>query len=53
MFFRLGALNKFAIFTGKHQYWSLFLIKLEAYNIIKKKIQHRCFTGVFRMSSNI
>ena len=28
MFFRIGALNKFAIFTGKHLCWSRFLIKL-------------------------
>ena len=31
-------LKIFAIFTGKHPCWSLFLIK-----IIKKWLQHRCF----------
>ena len=31
MFFKIGVLKKFAIFTGKHLYWSLFLI-----NFIKK-----------------
>ena len=29
IFFKIGALNKFAIFTGKHLCWSLFLIKKE------------------------
>ena len=28
MFFKIGALVKFANFTGKYQCWSLFLIKL-------------------------
>ena len=30
MFFKIGVLKKFAKFTGKHLYWSLFLIKLQA-----------------------
>ena len=30
IFFKIGALKKFAIFTGKHLCWSLFLIKLQA-----------------------
>ena len=30
MFFKIGALKNFAIFTGKPLYWSLFLIKLQA-----------------------
>ena len=29
MFFKLGVLANFAIFTGKHLCWSLFLIKLQ------------------------
>ena len=32
MFLKIGVLNKFAIFTGKHLCWSIFLIKLEAWN---------------------
>ena len=28
MFSKIGALKKFAIFTGKHLCWSLFLINL-------------------------
>ena len=31
MFCKNGALKNFAIFTGKHQCWSLFLIKLQAF----------------------
>ena len=27
MFFKIGGLKRFAIFTGKHLYWSLFLIR--------------------------
>ena len=36
MFFNVGVLENFAIFTGKHLYWSLFLIKLQACNFVKK-----------------
>ena len=43
MFFKKGALKSFAIFTGKCLCWSLFLIKLQAYNFIKKRFQHRSF----------
>ena len=32
MFFKIGVLTNFAIFTGKHLCWSLFLIKLETFN---------------------
>ena len=38
MFLKIGILNNFAIFTGKHLSWSLFLSKP-----IKKKLQHRRF----------
>ena len=31
MFFRIGILKNFAMFTGKHFRWSLFLIKLQAF----------------------
>ena len=30
MFFKTGAIRNFAVFTGKHLRWSLFLIKLQA-----------------------
>ena len=35
MFFKIGVLKNFAMFTGKHLCWSLFLIKLQAF---------RCFS---------
>ena len=31
MFFKIGALKNFAYFTGRHLCWSLFLIKLQAF----------------------
>ena len=30
MFFKIAVLKKFAIFTGKHLCWSLFLIKQQS-----------------------
>ena len=44
MFFKKGALKSFAIFTGKCLCWSLFLIKLQAYNFIKKEIPTQEFS---------
>ena len=38
MFFKIGFLKNFAIFTGKHLGWSLFFI-----NFMKRRLQHRCF----------
>ena len=31
MFFKIGVLKNFAMFTGKHLCWSLFLIKMQAF----------------------
>ena len=31
MFFEIGSLKNFAIFTGKHLCWGLFLIKLQIF----------------------
>ena len=31
MFFKIGVLKSFAMFTGKHMCWSPFLIKLQAW----------------------
>ena len=39
IFFKIGALNSFTIFTGKHLCWSLF----KAFNVINKRLQHRCY----------
>ena len=44
MFFKIGVLKNFAIFTGKCLCWSLFLIKLQAYNFIKKEIPTQEFS---------
>ena len=38
--------KNFANFIGKHLFWSLFLIKLQAFRpatLLKKKLQHKCF----------
>ena len=45
MFFEIGVLKGFAIFTGKYLCWSLFLIVagLKACDFLKKKLQYRCF----------
>ena len=46
MFFKIGVLKKFAIFTGKHLCWSPFLLKLwtQACNFNKKKTPTQVFT---------
>ena len=41
MFFEVGVLKNFAIFTGKHL--EPLFIKLQACNFINKRLQHRCF----------
>ena len=45
-FLQTGVLKKFAIFTGKHLCWSLFLKKLPAWwpETLWKRLQHRCFS---------
>ena len=46
MFCKKVVLQKFANVIRKHLCWSLFLIKLQAFqicNFIKKILQHRCF----------
>ena len=42
MFFKLGVLKNFAIFTGIQLCWILFLKKLQACNFNKKRLQHKC-----------
>ena len=53
MFFEVGVLENFTIFTGKHLYWSLFLVILQVFkpaadvqacNFIKKRLQLKGFT---------
>ena len=46
VFYKKIVLNNFAIFTEKHLCWYLFFNKnagLQAWNFIKKRLQHRCF----------
>ena len=46
VFYKKAVFKNFAIFTGKHLCWSLFLIKLQALwrgTLFKKRHQHRCF----------
>ena len=38
MFFKIGVLKNFAIFTGKHLCWSLFLIKWQAFRCFPENI---------------
>ena len=40
MFFKAGVLKNFSNFTGKHLWWSLFLIKLQV-------LKHKCFPVKF------
>ena len=51
--FKINVLINFAIFTGKHLCWSLFLIKsdLNACNFMKKRLQHKCFPVKFVKST--
>ena len=52
IYFKIGVLKKFTNFTGKHLCWSFFLIKVQnkAYNLIKKRLQHRYFPDKFAKS---
>ena len=36
MFFKIGVLKNFANFIGKHQCWSIFLIKLQVWTLLKR-----------------
>ena len=44
-FYKKGVLKNFAIFTGKHLCWGLFLIKLQTWPAfsLKRRLQRRCF----------
>ena len=46
VFCEKGVLKHFAIVTGKHLYWNIFVIKLQmkACNFVKKGLQQICFT---------
>ena len=42
MFFKIGVLNNFTLFTETHLCWSLFSEKLQI-KLFTEKLQHRCF----------
>ena len=51
-FVKDAVLRNFAKFTGKHQFQSLFLIKLQASgltpaSLLKKRLRHKCFPSNF------
>ena len=46
MFFKIGALNNFAIFTEAHLCWSLFFKTLQV-KLFTKKLRHRCKSSLF------
>ena len=55
MLFKINVLKNFAIFTGKHKCWSLFLLKqaCKSRNFIKMRLQHWCFfVNVCRILKN-
>ena len=47
VFFKIGVIKHFAIFTRKHLCWSLFLIKLQIWRAatLLKRLQHRYFSA--------
>ena len=47
MFFKIGVLKNFVIFTGKHVCWSPFFNKVVGFRsatLLKKKLHYRCFS---------
>ena len=47
MFSKIGVLKIFANFTGNHLCWSLLLIKLQVFSLIKKRLHCICFPVKF------
>ena len=55
MFFEIGCFKNFAIFTGKHLCWGLFLIKLQAFRLAtfsKRDSNTVVFCGYFEIFKN-
>ena len=49
--FKIGVLKNFAIFTGKHLCWSLFLIKVQTFRpatLLKRGCNTDVFLGILR-----
>ena len=55
MFFKIGVLESFPNFTGKHLCWSLFFKRLQAegLQLYLKSLQLRCFPVKFEIFNNI
>ena len=58
MFFRIGSLKNFAILTGQHLYWDLFLngcwpSSIQACNFFKKRLQRSVSSGYYKLFKNI
>ena len=51
MFFRIGVLKNFTIFTGKHLHWGVFLIKLQTVSLATL-LKRDSNTGVFLFLQN-
>ena len=51
MFYKVGVLENFAKFTGKHLCWNLFLINVQAKacNFIKKETSAQIFSSKFNI----
>ena len=57
MFFRIGSLKNFAILTGQHLYWDLFLndcwpSSIQACNFFKKRLQRSVSSGYYKLFKN-
>ena len=53
MFYKIGVLENFAKFIGKHLWWSLFLVKVQAQSFIKKEASTQVLSCEFsEMSKN-
>ena len=55
MFFEISSLNYFAIFTGKHLCWGLFLIKLQAFRratLLKRDTNSGVSCGYYEIFKN-
>ena len=44
MFFKIGVIKNFAIFTGKQLLQSLLIMLPKACNVFKKRLEQMCFS---------
>ena len=52
MFFKIGVLKNVTIFTGKHQCWNLFLIKLRSAILVKLSVVFHIETSRWNCIAN-